>query len=169
MFFRRYRKSKDGKGSGARPEPSAISRDVVIEGNLTTGGELQIDGTVHGNVRALVCLVEANGVVQGEVAAEEVFVRGRVVGPIRGIHVHLYSGAHVEGDVINESISVENGAYIYGSIRRAEDPLAEPARPAAITPLSALAARFAANTAKEPHFEPIDEDEYRPIKAVRPR
>ena len=90
MFFKRNRKSKDGTGPGARPEPSAISRDVVIEGNLTTGGELQIDGTVHGSVvrwSALRCQWR----VQGEVAGGGLRP-GRVIGPIRGTHVPLYQG-----------------------------------------------------------------------------
>jgi cytoskeletal protein CcmA (bactofilin family) len=52
-------------------------------------------------------------------------VRGRVIGPIRGLRVHLFPGAHVEGDVITSSIAIENGAYIYGSIRRSDDPLSE--------------------------------------------
>ena len=49
-----------------------------------------------------------------------------MIGPIRGIHVHILAGGHVEGDVINETLSVENGAYIDGKIRRSEDPLSEP-------------------------------------------
>ncbi len=92
-------------------------------------GSLQIDGTVNGDVRAHAVVVDSQGVVHGEVIAEEVLVRGRIIGPIRGIHVHVYAGGHVQGDVINETISVDNGAYIDGTIRRSDDPLAEPGSP----------------------------------------
>jgi cytoskeletal protein CcmA (bactofilin family) len=35
-------------------------------------------------------------------------------------------GAHIEGDVINQTLSIENGAHVDGKIRRVEDPLSEP-------------------------------------------
>ncbi len=109
----------------ANAGPSILTSDMVLEGNLATNGELQIDGTVHGAVRAAVCIIEANGAVHGSVAAEEVFIRGRVIGPICGVHVTVVAGGHVEGDVLNQSIAIENGAYIDGKIRRSEDPMTE--------------------------------------------
>jgi cytoskeletal protein CcmA (bactofilin family) len=128
MLFRNFRKKNNGSAEGNRNRsgPSILTEDVVIEGNLISGGELQIDGTVNGDVRAHAVVVDAQGVIHGEVVAEEVLVRGRIIGPIRGIHVHVYAGGHIEGDVINETISIDNGAYIDGTIRRSEDPLGEP-------------------------------------------
>ena len=55
--------------------------------------------------------------------ADEVIIRGKVSGPIRGIHVELQAGAHVEGDVVNTTIAIENGAHIHGSVWHSEDPL----------------------------------------------
>jgi cytoskeletal protein CcmA (bactofilin family) len=174
MIFKSLRRKKSN-GNGQRPPagPSIISSDVVIEGNVTTAGELQIDGAVHGIVRAHSCVIDMQGVVQGEIIAEEVFVRGRVIGPIRGLHVHLHAGAHVEGDVINETIAVENGAYIYGNIRRSDDPLAEPAssRP---TYAPAQQSYDYGRAPALPDFGPasnasgLDQD-FRPIRAVKPR
>jgi cytoskeletal protein CcmA (bactofilin family) len=128
MLFRNFRKKNNSadENNRGRSGPSILTEDVVIEGNLISGGELQIDGTVNGDVRAHSVVVDAQGVIHGEVVAEEVLVRGRIIGPIRGIHVHVYAGGHIEGDVINETISIDNGAYIEGAIRRSEDPLAEP-------------------------------------------
>ena len=102
--------------------PSMVAQDVTIEGNITTTGELHIDGTVYGTVRARSCVIDLNGFVHGEITADEVYIRGRVIGPIRGTHVNLYAGAQVEGDILNETISIENGANIYGMISRAEAP-----------------------------------------------
>jgi len=132
MIFDRFRNKANPSIAPSRQRrrtsgrPTTISSEVIIEGHLVTNGEIQIDGTINGDVRARVCVVDANGVIHGEVYAEEVLVRGRVIGPIRGIHVHILAGGHVEGDVINETLSVENGAYIDGKIRRSEDPLSEP-------------------------------------------
>ena len=127
MLFKNLRKKNSGhEAARGRSGPSIITEDVVIEGNLISGGELQIDGTVNGDIRAHAVVIDSQGVVHGEVIAEEVLVRGRIIGPIRGIHVHVFSGGHIEGDVVNETISIDNGAYVDGSIRRSDDPLAEP-------------------------------------------
>lgn len=127
MLFKNLRKKNSGTESArSRSGPSIITEDVVIEGNIISGGELQIDGTLNGDIRAHAVVIDAQGVIHGEVVAEEVLVRGRIIGPIRGIHVHVYAGGHIEGDVISETISIDNGAYVDGSIRRSEDPMAEP-------------------------------------------
>jgi cytoskeletal protein CcmA (bactofilin family) len=157
MIFKRLRKTSNGDAQRGRAGPSIISSDVVIEGSLVTAGELQIDGTVNGAVRAHSCVIDMQGVVQGEIVAEEVYVRGRVIGPIRGNHVQLHAGAHVEGDVISQTIAIENGAYIYGSIRRSEDPMTEPANSPGPAPYTTTSL-FGQNYAEEP---------YRPLRAIR--
>ena len=98
-------------------EPSYIGRDMVIEGQMSCEGELHIDGSFRGTVRARVCVVDLHGVVHGELSGEIIHVRGRVIGPIQGSKVYIHAGAHVEGDVFQDSISIENGAYVYGTIR----------------------------------------------------
>jgi cytoskeletal protein CcmA (bactofilin family) len=100
-------------------EPSYIAHDTTVQGDVISEGEIHVDGSVHGMVRAHTCLVDRRGEVRGEISAEIVYVRGRVIGPINGVHVQIEAGAHVEGDVTNETISIENGAYVLGSIRHA--------------------------------------------------
>jgi cytoskeletal protein CcmA (bactofilin family) len=165
MIFKRLKKKPtNGAERPTEAGPTIIASDVVIDGNITATGELQIDGTVHGSVRARSCVIDMQGVVEGEVTAEEVYVRGRIIGPIRGVHVHLHAGAHVEGDVINETISVENGAYIYGTIRRSEDPLAQPAAAPGFTALA-----NPANRSGDQGYSVFDQDIGRPVKSLRPR
>ena len=106
--------------------PSIITADVDIEGHLHSAGELQIDGNVHGDVRAHAAVIDVNGVVHGCVVAEEVVVRGRVVGPIRGIDVHLLTGAHVQGDVISITLSIDKGAWLEGEAHHSSSPFDDP-------------------------------------------
>jgi cytoskeletal protein CcmA (bactofilin family) len=63
--------------------------------------------------------------VMGNVIAEDVVVRGRVVGSIRGLRVTLQAQSHVEGDIFHQSLAIEQGAYFEGKSRRSDDPLAE--------------------------------------------
>ena len=130
MFFRK--KTSNGRsaaGRGSRVGPSIIGTDVVIQGNLVTSGDLQVDGTIQGDVRATAVVVGPQGAIHGELSAEEVAVRGRVIGPIRGLRVRVFSGAHVDGDIVHDSLAVETGAFCQGSIRRSEDPMVQHSRP----------------------------------------
>jgi cytoskeletal protein CcmA (bactofilin family) len=125
MFFKRKKKPKpNGKGQEplASAEPSFIGRNTTFEGHINCDGELHIDGTVRGTVNAGLCVIDVAGVVHGSVSGDVVHVRGRVLGPIQGQNVFIHGGAHVEGDVFNDTISIENGAYVYGSIRHNAAP-----------------------------------------------
>ncbi len=168
MIFKRSKNSTNGSNGTANSGPSIVAQDVTIEGNITTGGELHIDGTVFGSVRAKSCVIDMNGFVQGDLVAEEIFIRGRVMGPIRGLHVNLYAGAQVEGDILNETISIENGANIYGMISRAENPLADgqghQSPPAAAKPAPAANMSFG----QVSYLNDPPEDNFRPLKVIRP-
>ena len=118
MIFKRSKPAAH-KPPAIVAEPSYIARDTTVHGNVMTDGEIHIDGAVHGSVRAHTCLVDKRGEVRGEITAEIIYIRGRVIGPLNGVHVQIESGAHVEGDVTNETISIENGAFVLGSIRHA--------------------------------------------------
>jgi cytoskeletal protein CcmA (bactofilin family) len=119
MIFKRA-KPPTPKQPAINAEPSYIARDTTVHGDLMSEGEIHIDGAVHGSVRAHTCLIDKRGEVRGEVSADIIYVRGRVMGPINGVHVQIEAGAHVEGDVTNETISIENGAFVLGSIRHAQ-------------------------------------------------
>jgi cytoskeletal protein CcmA (bactofilin family) len=102
---------------------SVISADLIIMGNLQSKGEVTIDGQVQGDVNCAILIVGENAEVTGSVIAEEVVVRGRVLGTVRGNKVTLQSTAHVEGDVFHRALAIEQGAFFEGKSRRADDPM----------------------------------------------
>lgn len=171
MIFKRPKQASNGIRSDANSVPSIVAQDVTIEGNVTTTGELHIDGTIYGAVRARSCVVDLNGFVHGEIVADDIFIRGKVIGPIRGTHVNLYAGAQVEGDILNETISIENGANIYGMISRAETPLANEQAPAQNG--TAKPDKFGLTPSlsfeQDNYFDDQRDDSFRPIKVVQPR
>jgi cytoskeletal protein CcmA (bactofilin family) len=57
------------------------------------------------------------------VLAEDVVVRGRLKGSVRALRVTRQSTCHVDGDLIHQSLAIEQGALFEGSSRRSEDPL----------------------------------------------
>ncbi len=105
--------------------PSILSADLTVTGSIVSDGEVQLDGTVEGDVRASSLTIGEEATVKGEVVAENVVVRGRVEGSVRARQVQLAATARVEGDVVHASLAIESGAYFDGHCKRSSDPLGE--------------------------------------------
>ena len=114
----------------AKPPASVLSSDLHITGNLKTTGDIQVEGTVEGDIRAHLLTVGESATIKGEVIADDVVVNGRIVGRVRGLKVRLTSTARVEGDIIHKTIAIESGAHFEGSVQRQDDPLTKKAAPA---------------------------------------
>ncbi|MGI9524139.1 MAG: bactofilin family protein [Hyphomicrobiaceae bacterium] len=120
-------------GPAARPidraSPSVIGPGLTIMGNLISNGEVQVDGEIQGDLHGTHIVVGEKARITGGVNAEEIVVRGHVMGSIRGRKVMLQASSHVEGDVHHQSLAIEQGAYFEGKSRRSEDALAGIERP----------------------------------------
>ncbi|MGZ5849621.1 MAG: bactofilin family protein [Methyloceanibacter sp.] len=111
--------------------PSIIGEDLTIMGNVVSKGEIQIDGEIQGDVECGSLLLGDKSQVVGSVIAEDVVVRGRIVGSIRGLRVTLQAQSHVEGDIYHQSLAIEQGAYFEGKSRRSDDPMSGAKSPTA--------------------------------------
>ena len=129
----------------AKPPASVLSSDLTVKGNLKTAGDIQIEGTVEGDIRAHLLTVGEGATVRGECMADDVVVNGRIIGRVRGLKVRLTSTARVEGDIIHKTIAIESGAHFEGSVQRQEDPLSSGGgiKPATATPKPDTAASTA--------------------------
>lgn len=167
MFFKRSKiTSNDNRAPVAAVEPSLVGPGMTIDGNITSQGEVRIEGIVRGTVDAAICVVGRDGQVEGRIIAEEVYVSGTVRGPINGLHVQLESGAHVEGDVVNGSIAVQNGAHIHGSIWHSDNPLDDATQEeTGAKSKPAPAGHFL----ESPLWGTPQDDAYRPVKVIKPR
>jgi len=102
---------------------SVIGRDLTIAGNLICKGEVQVDGIVEGDIEGSHVVVGEGATVTGSISAEEVVVRGHVVGSVHSKRVMLQTTSEVEGDIYHQSLSIEQGAMFEGKSRRTnEDP-----------------------------------------------
>lgn len=128
-------------GMSSRPPsaPSVIGADLTITGNLTSKGEVQIDGEVQGDINGTNIVVGERARITGSIVADEVVVRGHVMGSVRGKRVMLQASSRVEGDVYHQSLSIEQGAFFEGKSRRSDDPMAT-ASQSISTPAEAAAA-----------------------------
>jgi cytoskeletal protein CcmA (bactofilin family) len=119
-----------GLGRGAeRNTPSVIGPDLIIHGNLTSKGEVQVDGEVQGDIHGTYVVIGEKARITGGIVAEEIVVRGHVMGSVRGKRVMLQSSSHVEGDIYHQALAIEQGAFFEGKSRRSEDPTAGVPKP----------------------------------------
>jgi cytoskeletal protein CcmA (bactofilin family) len=112
---------------------SVIGADMTLEGNISGGGEIQIDGKIKGDIRVEHVTVGDGGQVEGGIYAEAVEVRGKVTGSITAKQVRLYGACHVDGDITHEQLAMETGAFFQGRSLRLQRQAA-PAQPAAAAP-----------------------------------
>ena len=70
---------KEGAGS----VPSIISPELEIVGDLKSDGEIQIDGTVKGDIKGHVLTVGEQGKIDGSTVAETVRIFGTVNGRVQ--------------------------------------------------------------------------------------
>ncbi len=110
-------------GRGGALGPSILSKDLQVVGKLESEGEIQIDGQIKGNVRCKTLTIGRQGVVNGDIVADEITVSGRVNGDIRGRKVELLDTAKVEGDILHQFLVVRSGAFLNGKCQHSENPL----------------------------------------------
>jgi cytoskeletal protein CcmA (bactofilin family) len=120
---------KNGVFDAPRPEgkggmPSIISQHLAVVGDMTSDGDIQVDGSVEGDIKTAILTIGETGIVKGTVDAETVRLAGSVVGQIRAKTVSLTRTARVEGDIWHDSISIEAGAHFVGASRQLSESFA---------------------------------------------
>ena len=117
--------------------PSIISGSTQIVGDITTDGELQVDGKVEGNIRCHTLIVAESGVVTGKVISESATIHGTLTGTVQSKSVTLSGSARVVGDLTHETLTVEPGAHLKGQcipIEAKKDAIVALPGPRATTP-----------------------------------
>lgn len=118
MFSKANKAAKRSGGSDRPVMPSIISANLRITGNLESEGDIQIDGVVEGDIKSESLTVSDSATVRGAIDAETVTIAGSVTGQIKAKSVTLMRTARVIADVLQETLSIETGAYFEGNTRR---------------------------------------------------
>jgi cytoskeletal protein CcmA (bactofilin family) len=100
----------------ARSGATVIGPDVVLKGNLKSGGDVLIVGTFEGDIACEGRLTIAAGAnLVGSVGASEVILGGQIKGnSVATKSLTLLSTAEVRGDVTTPQIVIEPGATFVG-------------------------------------------------------
>jgi cytoskeletal protein CcmA (bactofilin family) len=112
MFKQKAAANPGGSNVASPAAPSLLSADLVINGNLTSEGDMQVDGKVEGDILSKQLTISSQAVVRGSVEADTVVVAGEVTGQIKARHVTLTKTAKVIADVLQERLTIEPSAEV---------------------------------------------------------
>ena len=97
---------------------SLLDAQLALTGDLETAGSLRIDGKLEGNIRRADTVVLGVGATMtGDVHAREVVIGGSITGNIHATErVELQATAIVTGDVLTQTILVQEGGVVNGRV-----------------------------------------------------
>ena len=132
--FGKSDKDTSARGAGkASGEASAISADLKVVGNLESAGDIQVDGTVVGDINSRSLTVGEGAHAEGSITAEKVRICGKLSGQVTAASVSIAATAVMNGDITYQVLSIEEGATLEGRCHRVDStaPKVAAVKPAA--------------------------------------
>lgn len=104
-------------GEDTSQQINILSDGTKVKGDISSNGDIRIDGEMIGNLTTKGKLVVGNnGKIQGEVQAANVEVSGFVKGKVIARELlNMKSSAKIEGDIVAAKLAVEPGAVFTGT------------------------------------------------------
>ncbi len=120
MFESKKSKSfttKSRNGDAPQSSVNIIGPGTQIEGEVTSTGDIRIDGRIKGSVYSKAKLVLGNtGVVEGDVKCQNADISGTIKGSTQVAELlFLKSTARINGDIMAGKLVVEVGASFTGN------------------------------------------------------
>lgn len=138
----------DGDAPSSREKAVAtIGKSIVFKGELTGNEDLEVNGTVQGDVKLPdnTLTVGQTGLVQATVAAKSVLIIGKVKGDVTATErIEIEASGVVDGDLRAPRLLVQEGAVMNGTVEMTagasaaatKSAPATPPRPSSATPSS---------------------------------
>lgn len=113
---------KNKNESIGKDEVTIIGAGVVLEGKLSSNGNVRVDGAINGDITANGNVtVGESGEITGEIKAEVISIGGRVMGSINAKEkAVLESKAVLQGDIVTKILVIEAGAIFDGSSKMSD-------------------------------------------------
>ena len=93
-----------------------IGAGTSLKGDITSNGDLRIDGTLNGNIiGSAKVIIGANGAVEGDISCQQADIMGTVTGSIKAKELlQLKNGSVVKGNIAAGKLQVEPAATFNG-------------------------------------------------------
>lgn len=110
------------------PSPSGgtslIAAGTTLKGDISSSGDIRIDGTLQGNIHCTAkVVIGANGVVEGDVSGQQADIMGKVVGTISVKDLlQLKGSSQVKGNLYAGKLQIEPSASFNGQCHMNTSP-----------------------------------------------
>lgn len=106
------------KNSTKDSNPSLISGSVVIVGDINNGDNIEIEGSIEGNIFANVVTIRESGKVKGNVKCSIFNIKGNFDGNAFCEKINMSDTAIVKGVLEYKFLAVDYGANINCELKR---------------------------------------------------
>jgi len=95
---------------------SIIAAGTTVQGDITSAGDIRIDGTLNGNIQCSAkVIIGSQGQIKGDITGQQADIMGKVTGTIRVKELlMLKGGSNVAGNLYASKLSIEPSANFNG-------------------------------------------------------
>ncbi len=116
MFNGKSKSDVLGENPSTGTSTSLIGAGTSMKGDITSNGDLRIDGTLEGNIHCSAkVVIGANGVVRGDINGQQADIMGKVTGTIKVKDLlQLKGGSQTNGNIQASKLQIEPAANFNG-------------------------------------------------------
>lgn len=111
-----FNKNKTEEANAALRVMNQFGQGTTLNGDITTEGDIRIDGKVNGSITSKAkAVVGSTGIIEGDIICQNAYIDGRVNGNIEVSDLLILSKtAYVMGNITIKKLVVEEGAKFNG-------------------------------------------------------
>ena len=113
MFLKNYNLFSDSRRNTTL---SIIGEGIDFSGEIITEGNIHIDGTMRGTIRANEVVIGPNGDFDGEIIADILIISGTIKGKFTIKNLHIRKDGLLQGKAKYEVLVVDIGGRIQGEL-----------------------------------------------------
>lgn len=128
-MFNQKTKSDISTEAPAQPSgASIIAAGTTLKGDISSNGDIRIDGTLQGNIQSTAkVVIGANGVVEGDISGQQADIMGKINGTIKVKELlQLKGGCTVTGNIYASKLQIETNANFNGQCHMTTGTTAKP-------------------------------------------
>jgi cytoskeletal protein CcmA (bactofilin family) len=128
MFNQKSKSDSFSDSPAATGGASMIAAGTTLKGDISSNGDIRIDGTLQGNIHCTSkVIIGANGVIEGDISGQQADIMGKVSGTIKVKELlQLKGGSQVTGNIYSAKLQIEPAANFNGQCHMQTMPEVNP-------------------------------------------
>jgi cytoskeletal protein CcmA (bactofilin family) len=116
MFNQKTKSDISSDAPAQQSGASIIAAGTTLKGDISSNGDIRIDGTLQGNIQSTAkVVIGANGVVDGDISGQQADIMGKINGTIKVKELlQLKGGCNVAGNIYAAKLQIETNANFNG-------------------------------------------------------